>query len=384
MDGRERHPTNNRDGIDFPENADFVENNDSASVDIEVEDRLADWLETNRIENSTPVATLYKLIGETGETREQVDYFRGVIPSRHEIGLNYGPGRYIMIIRNTTGMKGAKTTTIRFRLHESYKEKNFAFKREQVEKERFALGQPNALPPAVPAPQSGKESLLEAFTLVRSMQADTMAMFKPILERLLTPATPAIPMKSVTPFEEYALTRQILKDNLKENVSMFSTMQKALIDSRSPSTQDDDDTDDLPAEKQSLFEKIIALAEPFINILAQNNTAAKMAAAGIKAAPQFKEVIRDASLARRIISYVEEKEGPERASIALNNLGISRADYTPPSKSTPAQGTTPRPPVAPAKKPLPPPRTTKQENRPGGAIKAAGGKGLNPKMEVKV
>lgn len=361
--------------------AEFIENPESGTGDIEVEERLAEWLETNRVENSLPCATLYKFSGATGEQKEQMDYFRGVIPSRHEIGLLYGAGRYMLCIRNTTGQKGAKSSSIRFTLHESYNERAANFKREKADKERLALGQSTNQISALPPAQTGKESLLEAVTLVRAMQSDTLAMFKPILERLLVPAVPAAPQKQTTPFEEYALTRQILKDNLKENISMYSTMQKTLIENQAGNSRDrDDDQDDdqetAPDEKQSMFDKIIALAEPFINILAQNNMAAKMAAAGIKAAPQFKEVIKDVGLAKRIISYVEEKEGAERAAIALKNLGINRDDYRGSAAAqTPAA---PRLPVAAPRKALPAKKAT-----PGAGRGNAGAVKLNPKMEVK-
>lgn len=350
---------------------------ESPSVDLEVEERLADWLEVNRVENGSPVATLYKFTGETGEAREQVDYYRGIFPSRHEVGLEYGPGRFILIIRNTTAQKGAKSTSCRFRLHESYLEKSLKFKRDKADRERPVLGPPNALPPALPAPQNGKESLLEAFTIVRSMQADTLAMFKPILERILSPAAvPALPAPK-SPFEDYALSRQIMKDSLKESMNMMAMMQKAMVDARSGTDPDPDDEEKLPDEKQSMFERIIALAEPFINILAQNNLAAKMAAAGIKAAPQFREVIKDANLARRIITYVEQKEGPERASVALKNLGLAREDYL-----RPAADARPRTPSSPGHT-VPARRTAAG----GGGVKDPGkpgdGKKLDPKMEVK-
>lgn len=378
---------------DLNPDAEFIENNETSPADLEVEERLADWLEINRIENSTPVATLYKLIGDTGEQREQADYFRGVIPSRHEIGLEYGPGRYILIIRNTTGQKGAKSTSIRFRLHESYTEKSLKFKRERAEKERLALGQPNAVQSALPA-TTGKESLIEAFTLVRSMQADTLAMFKPILERILTPATSplAIPAPK-SPFEDYALSRQIMKDSLKESMAMINQMQKVMIESHNSGNNgfdEEEDTQRPEDPKQSMFDKIIALAEPFINILAQNNMAAKMAAAGIKAAPQFKEVIKDAGLARRIITYVEQKEGPQRAGIALKNLGIAREDYITPTTSGGPTAHLPAPTgkkqgdtgQGPGQGPRQGPRQGRGQKT-GPAPKAGEVRKLNPKMEVK-
>lgn len=360
---------------------------DDVSVDLEVEERLADWLDTNRVENSQPAAILYKFTG-TGETKEQVDYFRGVIPSRNDIGLEYGAGRYMLILKNTTGRLGYKSTTIRFNLHESYNEKSLKFKRERAEKERFGVGG-SSVSGTVSPPSTGKESLVEAITLVRSMQAETLNLFRPILERLLVPppapaTLPAPVPKSATLFEEYALTKQILKDSLKENVQMFSMMQKNMLENRQAVDPDDND-DPLPDEKQGLFEKIIALAEPFIKILSENSMAAKMAAAGIKAAPAFKEVIQDAGLARRIISYVEQKEGPERAAMALKNLGINRGDYMQPVSPSPVireQAPGPRKLLTPKKPPV------KTKAGPQGATKAEGvkgvrGTGLNPKMEIK-
>jgi hypothetical protein len=353
-----------------PENVD-----EGLFIDKEVEERVEDWLELNRVENGSPCATLYKLVGPKNETREQVDYFRGIIPTRHEIGLDYGPGYYLMIIRNTTASKGVKSTSIRFTLADSYNEKHLKHKREQAERERLALGQSNGLPSAIPQAQKDPgETLKEAFGLVRLMQAETLAIFKPILERALAPAAPLALPAPVTPFQDYALSRQIMKDSLKESMSMMNLMQKTMIENHSAPGDLDDEEKDPDDEKKSMFDKIIALAEPFINILAQNNMAAKMAAAGIKAAPQFKEVLQDAGLARRIVQYVETKEGPERAGIALKNLGINPADYIGPSARPPVP--TPRAPVQQKQANKPPARGPQAPGKAGKVV-------LNPKMEIK-
>ena len=381
MEQRDRHAANINRGINDPpdDRAIFEEIDGGQIEDIEVEARLSEWLDLNKVENSTPFATLYKFKGPVGDAKEQVDYFRGVFPSRHEIGLDYGSGRYMMIVQNAT-TREKKGTSVRFTLHESYDEKSRQYKREKAEKER--LSAPLVPAPSLPAPVpvDNKASLMEALSLVRSMQNDTLLMFRPFLEKAIAPAASREP---VNPFQEYALTRQILKDNMKENITMFSTMQKALIESKTAPDLDGDDESGEEQKEKGLFEKIIELAGPFINILAENNTAAKLAAAGIKAAPQFKEVIHDVGLARRVIQYVEQKEGPERANIALRNLGISRGDYfkdvTPGEPGKQAPGTPTRAKVVSTKKaPQGPVSTLKQK-----VLGLAPGKVLSHRKEGK-
>jgi hypothetical protein len=338
---RDRHLAANPD--DLGENiSDFEETSDSEEIiDSEQSSRIAQWLETNAIENSQPYAVLYKFsepIPRPGEPKSQVDYFKGIILLPHEIGLEYGKGRYMLMLSNTTTKnERRKCTTFRFTLHDSYDEKSRLYKAEKARRE--LLDNPVSLP-AVPV-SNQRETLSEAFTLFSSMQAQVINMFKPLLERaLLPPPAPASAPASNAlqdTFLAAGMFKQLLKTNMEDTVSIMDSLtRKALSLGQKEMSQGEYEESDLPPEKKSIFEKLIELAEPLIPLLIKNNLAAKATAAGIKAIPQFREITQDVSLCRKVIQYVDAKEGKENADIALRNLGIDRRKYSAPVPAAPA------------------------------------------------
>lgn len=322
MDGRDR-PATDRDDL-----TEIREIDADTYTDMEVESRLADWIETNAVENKEPRATLYKFTGPNLSEKEQCDHYKGVFPSRHDIGLEYGSGKYMLIISNGAHAKEKiKGTTVRFTLSKAYDEKSRKFHAEKAL--QSIVPTPATQPLAPIAPVDNSKAMADSFSMVQNMMQSIMSMFKPILERAMTPPPlPALPTPVADPLKDYQLSRQIMKESMTDNLQIMSDFQRKLLEIQNGNNMNEtDDNEDLPEEKKSMFERIIELAGPFLDVLAQNNLAAKTAALGIKAAPQFKAVLSDVPLARKIIRYVDEKEGPQRADTVLKNLGVDRTAY---------------------------------------------------------
>ena len=298
--------------------------------DVEAELSVQGWLDENRIAEREPHATLYRYLDEKGTRKENIDYYTGVIPEKHEIGIQHGAGFYLFILHNGGNRHNQKATTFRFRMGKAYDEKHANYIKEKATKEREALSLAVTPPPAapVPAPVNGNESLIQAFGMIQAVMAQAFRLFEPLISASVKP-TPALPPPSqgTNPMADYALSRKIMAESLKDNLALMADISRKY--GRVENMEGLPEEEGGKEEKEAgLFEKIIELAAPFVNILAQNSLAGKAAAAAVKAAPAFKEVVNDTALAKRVIEYFDAKEGKTKADMALKNLGIDRGRYT--------------------------------------------------------
>ena len=326
----DRLPLSNQHRIESDETADsFTELTDDDVSYSESDSKINEWLDSNRVENYQPFLTVYKFRHETGTEKEQCETYRGEIPSRHEIGLEYGGGRFLVIMGNGAyDKKLRKTTSFQFRLHNSYDAKSREY--YAVKMKNSGLG---SAPAGSQISADPRQTFAESLALVQSIQNNMLSMFRPLIERALLPAPAAPAPAAVNPLHETmqsaAIFKQLIKSNMEDTVSIMNDLTRKTLELNQREIADySDDDDELPPEKKSMFDKILELAEPLLPLLIKNTVAAKATAAGIRAIPAFREVVKDTELVRRVISYVDAKESPEKADIALRNLGINRAKFS--------------------------------------------------------
>jgi len=185
--------------LDLEEPGQEEENGESSTVQSkEQEDRIRDWIDQDNAENISPSATLYRYpdFKNNKRLKNQVNYFRDLIPSKHELGLEYGSGDYFLVLQIPAGKKQpARCTSYNFHLDKSYD----LLKQKHDQEEAAKLFQAPPGSGIVPVHHNGGgESLKEAIALVQAMNAPFMALLAPIVNKALTyQAAPALDRKSV-------------------------------------------------------------------------------------------------------------------------------------------------------------------------------------------
>ena len=275
-----------------------------------------------------------------------------ILPSRHDIGIMYGSGKYYMIVyRPAKGKQPAKRTSYRFELAETYD----TMKAEnEAKKAAIPVYTPSI---AHPQPNQG-ESLKEALTLMQGLVMQVFGMFQPLINAaLVRPEPPALPPPVSNPMGDMGFMKtfnEVMKNQVKENVRFYNDITRSAVAMGQTGPDTDIDTP-APVEKEpeDFLSRIMKIIEPFISILAENSIKAKAAAAGFRAIPEVKKVIQEISKSpdnvNKIVSYVVEKEGPEGAVNALKNMGIDPDKYKISMVQVPVP---PQPQTKPAKKPV--------------------------------
>lgn len=347
-DRRTDRPSANRIDVNEADNLDLdLDQRASVIEDMELDERVADWQEQNRVNSSTIRGTLYKHEAlDEKSTKHQIDSYEGIIPLRHAIGLEYGAGRYMLILSTGGPHKERKGTSYRFILHKSYDEKSRKFQEEKAKREREAMSLTMSPVPVPSLPAvSQAESFKDALTLVQGMFGQFMTMIQPIMTRAMSPAPVQSGIKGE--IDTYSGLRDILRTMTKNDIAFFNQMKGSFMNPQTDTaefTDVDDDGNPVQAPEDNkllgLFERLVKIAEPFIPLLSQNSIAAKTAAAGIRAYPEVKQVIQQAqqnpAFVRKVIDYVKQKEGETGARNVLTNLGLNANQYIPPRLPAPA------------------------------------------------
>jgi len=338
---------------------------DQAPADAELENRIADWITQDNAENIQPSATLYKYLDPLhGHDKAQVNYYRENVPTRHEIGETYGAGRYMLVLTRPAGKKQPRaSTSYRFPLHANY-DRLKALK-EEAEARKVSGASTSVSQYPFPYPPANNAAIFkETFGMMQGMMSSIFTMLSPLLLKAQEPRQIAPPAGSPTDsLGMFTALKDVLKAQTKSDIDFFTEMKKGLLSMETPRT-DPDDYDQVPQEeKKSMLERLLAIAEPFIPLLAQNTTQARIAAAGIKAMPQVQAAVKSITaspeLLQRVVEYVEKKEGRDGAIIALKNMGIQTAvEKTVGPVRSPQSGIGP---VRPVKRPLLNPNLKKKE-----------------------
>lgn len=285
------------------------------------EEILQDWLEYGREIDAEPRADVYKYLNpDHGAAKEGIGYFIGdQIPTRHQIGLMEGSGKYSIDLqfykKEAIQKKGRKRIT--FRLGKRY---------DELKREEDAKKNPPRDPAAPPAPG---QSAADTLQLVR----DFLAIILPqVTAAKQQPAALPAPQNTAQDMlNQYAIMQKILKANLFDTAATYQEFNRRFSAGalNAPGIDDDEDEDDQepPQKEKSLMEKIIEMIEPFFGLLAQKSSAAQVAAQTLRAAPQFTAILEDKNLCRMIIQHFDRTKGREAADRALKNIGINREAF---------------------------------------------------------
>lgn len=269
--------------------------------------------------DTIPYCYLYKYEDpKTGQELHQIGQYSGEeIPDPHKIGLKFGSGRYGIKLYTAKGTAASRMQNYSvFKLHavyDEYKAKADA-DAHAAELKRLNGGQQLAAIPAA-------GNIAEPFLMVKEI----LGMMLPLISAANRPAIQTGPRQE-TPAEminSYTMMQKLLKANLFDTAETLKQYQQRYAGAAADG--EIEYNEDEPEEREkTVVEKIIEMIEPFFSLIASKSPAASIAAQGLKAAPQFIEILNDPALCRMIVQYFDRTKGRAASDMALKNIGIDR------------------------------------------------------------
>ena len=268
------------------------------AVEVCMEDDLRQWLDEN--DDDSFKVSLYKY--ETGKKKAFVGQWEDEAPSKNEIGMKYGSGKYHLMISlpAISAEDKPRIKSYTFRIHEIF--------------DSYLKKDTPAIVPIDPQIQ-----------MIQMMQA-MMAMITPLLAAMRQPTQPD-PLMMFQPF--MAKQAEMMQDITKTSIQNQLATANELINNRMAGDDDDYD-DDNEGEEMSqppnLFESILPLIEQFLPTIIGDKTGlvAKGLLGAVKKAPQFKAVLQDKSSYIRLIEHLDGKYGNAETNKILKMLKLKR------------------------------------------------------------
>jgi hypothetical protein len=261
---------------------------DETVIPLTLDDKINNFIERANVENLTPCMYVYKYKLNSSTQRSLCGKFEGEdIPDEHNIGLQYGSGRYLAIVQVPSGEKQArKQSTIGFEISTNY---------DDLRRTAAVTGQ---------LPYLNSLPVRNASMVPQNAQADNMAMLRETMSFMAelfgkmqgaapAPPQPTTDMASLM-LQQYKGMGDILKANLISTDSFLQDTLKTKINAEMKqiaenkkgdrSNNDDDDDDETPPSLlQAVIPEILKLLPA---LLSNPQTAALVQAAASPAAIQ--------------------------------------------------------------------------------------------------
>lgn len=280
--------------------------------------KMNEFMSKGNIDDLEPTFYLYKYDNYySGKKKSLIDkYFEGTPPDEHDIGIEYGSGRYLICLVVPECKQYPKGTmrAYRFRVNPVYDKRRNS---SRIPQEGF---QPSGnqqvaqlpLPPAQPAQTGGTSALLDTFSMIEKL----ITIIAPLLNR---PQQQPDGVVQDMMRDSYSVIGQMMKDSLLENFKMIQEMQKKHIDFIDEA---EEKRINVEPQEPSIIEKFAPLLSEWLPKLLGNDTQSKLMQSIVKSAPQVKEIINDSQQLNAIVNYLVEEQGLENTVTILQNLGI--------------------------------------------------------------
>lgn len=269
--------------------------------------RLKEWLDVHNRERITPQVYLYKFDNpKSGNEKALISKFEEDIPDAHSVGLQYGSGRYLVLV-TTPATKTQKQIVrgYRFRVHEHYD------KIRSNDNVRQGSDTPLPLYNTLPVVQTSNP-MSEGLGMIK----EVLGLVLPIIaaSRSNQPDMGSFMAK------QYSQMGDIMKHNLIESGKLMADAMRTKLSDNSLLVNEVDE----PEENSSIIEQVLPYIKEFIPALIGNGPASTATAKMVQTLPQFKQVVNNRNEVKRLISYLDESQGSEITDKVLKKFKISR------------------------------------------------------------
>ncbi|NOR84601.1 hypothetical protein GQ473_00640 [archaeon] len=300
------------------------ENESDLTENQEVINRLPDtchytfenFLERNSIVQEQAVVYIYKHAPGGGRSgMELCTQVTGEMPDEHNIGLQFGSGKYRVVIQANDADGRSYSTSKTFQLH-----KRYDILMNQGNSNPAMAAMQSLVPIVSSSPNNNNNGMGNMREMLVMMQS-----FMQILQPLIGGGRQQEPEYVGKMFAEnfkmmnesmrtvYSDTSQFLNEKLRDNNGLGE-----VVESESEVTG-----------VMGMIGTIIPLVEKFLPAILDNKPGGKLTVETIKALPQFQKMSKDRDMINKLVGHIYKKHGEDAARLACKKFGIR---YSSPAK----------------------------------------------------
>lgn len=275
--------------------------------------KMNEFMSKSSIDEFEPTFYLYQYDNyHSGKQKSLIDkFYQTAPPDEHDIGIEYGSGRFILILVMPISVKhpDGLMRAYRFRVNQIYDKRSV--RKGSGSEQPVPPSMPQQFSPPVPV-QNNQAPMLEAFTMIEKI----ISVIAPLLNRPQQQQNPDGVQDVIK--DTYAVVSEVMKNSMVENFKMIQDMQRNQIEFM----DDKEDKRRTDPPEPSFLEKIAPLLQEWLPKLLKDDAQSKVVQGLIKNVPQVKEILSDQSQLTAVVNYLVETEGVESTAKVLQNLGI--------------------------------------------------------------
>jgi hypothetical protein len=290
-----------------------VEETEDTRDVLNIDGALTDYIAQENLDDSSYRASLYQYDKVNKNKQALLDVQIGAIFSPHDVGMAYGSGEYRYVV---TWPKYTDPVTHRPRI------KAFRFNIGQSYDLKRALVNPPPLPGPQSPPGPAPDPIGQAMQIVGALVQ---------LQRTATPPPAPAPQDPVLEMTKmHAAMQQILMQSSMQYVEFMKDMRRRFTDMESGDYEPEEEGDE-EMEEDALVAQIKELAIEYLPKILGDGLGAKAATAAIRAAPQFRKVVKDGPKLSHLLDELEKEFGREKVDAACERLKVKRPISAPAS-----------------------------------------------------
>lgn len=249
-------------------------------------------------------ATLYKFDNDyTGTSKAVCDKWYEEIKDEHSIGLEYGSGRFMVVVRASDKKGKRKVKGVTFKIHKRY---------DDLRNQQSKITNDPLLAALMTGKGGGANDILTTITIMEKL----MSVFTPLIQQQQQPAGSGINELLI---QNYKNTSAIIKEIMMDNLQLVNDMRRDAAGVGEVFEDEDEVTG-----VQGFIKTFAPILEKFIPLITSKNETSNAAAAALKASGQYRKIVQNKKDLTSVITYLDNKHGAKKTNALLKKMGLQR------------------------------------------------------------
>jgi hypothetical protein len=274
------------------------EADDIRPLGCQIDTILKSWLQQIDAEEEKYIVTLFQYDNVNRQKQWQVAQWSDECPTAHDIGIEYGPGEYRLLINIPARASTGGFKAVKINIGPQY----------NILREKLGKSSPASL--AAPAVNAGN-GLGQSVELLKTI----VEIVKPLVESKQQQGAGVAESLAGS----FAMMQTIMQNQLQSNLKLYEDIQKRTINPPEP-----DEPEPEPEPEPDPLARLMPMIEEYLPMLLGKGPAAKATVAVVKSHPEVKKLLKSRGEFARFVAGLDKQIGRDKVDSLLKNFKVER------------------------------------------------------------
>lgn len=284
---------------------------DPESISIGYENDVKDWLLKNQLLDNEYVFRVYKYLNNvSGQRKEFIGEWSDYVPGEHEIGMEFGSGRYIGLLNITDNRGKRRCTSCKFRIHKHYDSLRSQSSMNNFFPSRSMVGHAGG---GIDGSLETVGKIIQMILPVVQAKPESQGNYGELMN------------------ENYRMMNSIMKRSVFDNMQMLNDLQR-----KNAGLSEVVESEEEATGAMGVINQIMPMVERFLPlIVGKSMPQARATVDFVKTLPEYNQMVKNKAMLKAFCAFVDSKHGRSETDKILARFKVSRPV---PVEKVPVQG----------------------------------------------